>query len=105
MLNVATYVLDKIAHHTFACAQECARALARHKQCSVGHFVCDNSIAHRDFMISLSYLYSFNNSHFLFLQFEIKKFIQPFANFIKGAHSYAHWCAILDGRAAKIAHL
>ena len=43
------------------------------------------TIARRDFMIGLSSFYSFNNSHFGF--FEVKTFIQLFANFIKGAHS------------------
>ena len=46
------------------------------------------TIARRDFMIGLSSFYSFNNSHFWFFEIWNKNgFFQPFANFIKGAHS------------------
>ena len=76
------YVLDKIAHHTFTCAQECAILSATS---NVPLDLPCVTIARRDFMIGLSYFYSFNNSHFGF--FEIKTFIEPFADFIKGARS------------------
>ena len=73
-----------------ACAQECARDLARHKQCSVGLFACDN-IARRDFMIAIDRPYACHIFTVLIIhtfdafKFEIKTFIQPFGNFIKGA--------------------
>ena len=47
------------------------------------------AIASRDFMIGLSSVYCFTNSHFDSLKFEIIPFVQPFANLIKGAHSKA----------------
>ena len=62
MLNVATCVLDKIAHNTFICAQECARDLA--DTSNVPLDLSCVTIARRDFMIGLSYFYNFNNSHF-----------------------------------------
>ena len=87
MLNVATYVLDKIAHRTFTCAQN-ARAILPGTS-NVPFDLSCVTIARRDFMIGLSSFYSFNNSHFGC--FEIKKFIQQFLYFIniKGAHSKA----------------
>ena len=45
------------------------------------------TIARRDFMIGLSSFYSLLIHTFDSLKFEIKTFIQPFANFIKAAHS------------------
>ena len=46
------------------------------------------TIARRDFMIGLSYLFTVLIFHtFDSSTFEIKTFIQPFANVIKGAHS------------------
>ena len=62
------------------CAQKCARDFARHKQCSDGPLVCD-------FVIGLSYFTVLIIHTFDALKLEIKTFIQPFANFIKGAHS------------------
>ena len=45
------------------------------------------TIARRHFMIGFSYFTVLINHTFDALKFEIKTFIQPFANFIKGAHS------------------
>ena len=62
MLNVATYVLDKIAN---ACSHmpKNARAILPDTSNVPLDLSCV-TIARRDFMIGLSYFYSINNSHF-----------------------------------------
>ena len=61
-MRVATYVLDKIAHHTFTCGKN-ARAILPDTSNVPLDLSCV-TFARRDFMTGLLYVYSFNNSHF-----------------------------------------